>query len=293
MLNRLLTILRSPDGPRITEILKLIGSVLIIITVAAFFYDVTHPGTFAAVQADRYGCLGGQPPAGATLVFIDRTDPYSTQQITAVTSELRRISASIQPGELFTIASIGEDLPALIEFRACSPEKGDAFSLLESLRRPNVDWLDLKHQYEEKFEKPIQKLTSEMPLGLATAHSPIIQSISGVITQLGSQWDRVHKRRLTVISDLMENTQAFSHYRPSDNQRRFADARRQINYIRDTPLDLRGVAVTVFYVTGIPHDRDLQGLNHQRFWRDFIAFYGGDLVDWVVVPQGQLTIPSR
>lgn len=262
--------------------LKLMASVVIISAVYGFFYGVMHEAPFRP-SGDRYGCVAGQSPNGHTLVFVDRTDAYSASQVEAFRNEISRIEAAVKPGEMLTVARIDGELPALIDFRACSPEKGEIFGLAESLRR-NEDWLEIQRDYEQKFERPIQNLAAGMALNLTRPYSPIIQSLAGVMEQLGPQWSRVRQRKLTLISDLIENTRAFSQYDAGSNEKPFGQVRNEVPYIGGTALDLHGAAVTVLYLTGLPHDSGSQGMDHQRFWRDLVAFYGGEVVDWIVVP---------
>jgi hypothetical protein len=262
--------------------MKLMASIVIISAVCGFFLGVTREER-SEPNRDRYGCMAGQLPSGHTLVFVDRTDAYSASQIQAFRNEMSRIDASVKPGEMLTVASIGGEIPAVINFRACSPERGAVLGLIESLQR-NRDWLEIQREYEEKFQQPIQNLAEQMALNLTTPYSPIIQSMGGVMEQLGPQWSRVSRRKVTLISDLIENTRAFSQYDTSSNEKPFAQVRNDVPYIRESALDLRGAAVTVLYLTGLPDDSGLQGMGHQRFWRDLVAFYGGDLIDWIVVP---------
>jgi hypothetical protein len=262
--------------------LKLMVSLVIISAVCGFFLGVTREER-SEPNRDRYGCMAGQLPSGHTLVFVDRTDAYSASQIQAFRNEMSRIDATVKPGEMLTVASIGGEIPAVINFRACSPERGEVLGLIESLRR-NRDWLEIERDYEEEFQQPIQTLAGQMALDLTMPYSPIIQSMAGVMEQLGPQWGRVSRRKVTIISDLIENTQAFSQYDTSSNEKPFAQVRNDVPYIRESALDLSGAAVTVLCLTGIPHDSGLQGAEQQRFWRDLVAFYGGEVCDWIVVP---------
>jgi hypothetical protein len=262
--------------------LKLIGSIVMIASAGAFFYGVTHQGD-GPRRRDRYGCLADQPPAAHTFVVIDRTDAYSSAQAQSLRNELIRIGDAIEPGEMLTIATIGSDLPAAIAFRGCSPERGDVPGIVESLRR-DQDWLAVKREYEQSFLLPIHKLAEGIRLDQSSPHSPIIQSLAGVLQELGPSWSRAARRKVTLVSDLIENTRAFSQYDMGDSARSFGEVRANVPYIRDTALDLRGAAITVLYLTGMPSDRDRQGPAHQRFWMDLVGYYGGNLIDWVVVP---------
>jgi hypothetical protein len=188
--------------------------------------------------------------------------------------DLRRLS----------VASIRGELPATFIFSRCRPEGGTPFGILESLRRSNVDWLELKKQYEVTFERPVQALIAHMPLDTTTDRSPIIASIGDVIRRLGPHWTAAGNRRLVIFSDLLENTNEFSQYNAKGAAKTFAEAR-AIPYIRDARLDLANVGVTVFYLTGRPGSERLQTNTHERFWRDLIAWYGGRIVTWVPVPS--------
>jgi hypothetical protein len=262
--------------------LKLIAAMLVILAVGWFFWVVAHPEAPHA-DPDRYGCIIGRVPPGHTLIFVDRTDPFAESQVRAFKNEISRVEAAIEPGEMLTVASIGAELPPAVSFRACSPERGDALGLLDSLRQ-NRDWLQTRSEYEQSFQRPLETLAEGMALNRTASWSPIIQSMSAAMEQLGPSWSRVRKRRVILITDLMENTPAFSQYDRRDNGRRFAEVRQCVPYLHAATLDLHAAAVTVLYLTGLPHDSGLQGLEHQRFWRDLVAFYGGDVVDWLVVP---------
>jgi len=271
--------------------LKMVASIVIIAAVCGFFYGVMAHQEIAQANIDRYGCSVDHVPVTTNMVLIDRTDPYSTAQTRAFKNEISRIRAAVKPTELLVVASIGGELPAAINFRACSPQKGDVPGILDSLRE-NRDWVETQHEYEERFQQPIEALADEMPLNTSTPNSPIIQSVADVMEQLGPYWSRVPHRKITLITDGMENTAAFSQCDERNAKMRFSDVRIAVPYIRETPLDLRGVQVTMLYLTGFPHDKGLQGFEHQRFWRDLVAFYGGEVVDWVVVPNN-IDVASR
>jgi hypothetical protein len=263
--------------------LKLIASLLVIAAVCGFFYGATHQEVPPSNQY-RYGCVIGRVPPGHTLLFVDRTDPFTEPQVRAFRNEITRVEAAVKPGEMLTVVSIGAELPPAINFRACCPERGDALGFFDGLRQ-NRDWLQTRSEYEQSFQRPIETLADGMALNLTSSSSPIIQSMADAMEQLGPSWSRAPKRRAILITDLMENTPAFSQYDRRDNGRRFAEVRQCVPYIRESPLDLRDTAVTVLCLTGLPYDSGLQGIEHQRFWRDLIQFYGGEVVDWVVVPS--------
>jgi hypothetical protein len=80
----------------------------------------------------------------------------------------------------------------------------------------------------------------------------------------------------------MENTPAFSQY---GSLKTFSQARASVPYIRDLNLDLHNTVVTVYYLTGRPNNVPFQVKRHEKFWKDLIACYGGQIDEWVRVPM--------
>jgi hypothetical protein len=184
---------------------------------------------------------------------------------------------------MLTIASVGSSVPAQIVFSHCSPEKGVPFGFWESLRRSQDNWLQLKAEYQRKFQKPVAGLIESIALNKTTPHSPIIQTLADLLEELGPRWDGVAHKTIIIFSDLLENTPEFSQYDRTANGRSFAAVWHSVPYVRNTRLDLRNTEVKVFYLTGLA-DLRLQGSRHQAFWRNLIAYYGGRVTGWTPLP---------
>lgn len=203
----------------------------------------------------------------STVVLIDRTDPITSSQkryLMGYMEDLKRSFSLFEKVSIYPINSTsGKSLIPL--FECCNPGNPE---------EANV-WFENPEQVREKFESDFSgpfNEAFERSIADATAEtSPIIETIQGVISNHHLD-NRITRRRLILISDLLQNVPEYSHYRNGYSFNGFANS----IYAHRTGSNLFGVRVTIVYLWhpgASPEDVDA----HLLFWEKFIRQSGGDL----------------
>jgi hypothetical protein len=222
--------------------------------------------TNRAIEIDP---ASGCPRDGAvslTAVIIDGSDPIAPRQQAFLRNHLETIKAEIPRHGALAVYALGTDMQQLLDpvVLVCNPGRGrDVNPLTGSPLRTERLW-------EEAFHEPLQGVFDAMIDPDVEEISPIFESVQSVaISHFSHPAWRGKPRTLVLISDLLQFTPEFSHYRgPGD----FA-AFRQSAYYRRVRTDLRGVEVVVFYVPRATRN-NVQGERHLAFWRDYFLDQG-------------------
>lgn len=298
-----------------------LGYVVILIVaiclLAGLIYSYLWQGKPAT---DDIGCLVNDPPPEVIAIMIDRTDPISPRQAALIGNKLRAIKDGTQrvlnaegveekseplrewtEFRAYTVGPVSREvLP--IDFRACLPgNPKDVDITTESRRRAERVWAE----FNEKFER---YLTDIAPSS-SESQSPLIESIQsiGATTFSHPQFNSEPKtrKRLIIISDMLQNSDLFSHYRVwlncrtdiigaaeqcveksskkgetctmfggrrSESCERAVDTNLDYNYWKKRvgkrlKSEMRGVDVEVIYVGR--EGLDQQGSAHAEFWHAY------------------------
>lgn len=226
-----------------------------------------------------------QPVHAHRLVVVDNTDAYAPAQIEKFKQVMGDILKEANGGDMVSIATI-RALPPAPPFRLCSLDYPKSMTIGRLLEHPNENGLRQKVEFQRKFEQPIKKLVDEMPLNLTAPTSPIFETLKDVTERLGTHWSEAQERELIVFSDLMENVRPrYTQYAPKARNESFAAARQRATYLA-ARLDLKGVHLRVYYLTGFLDDRAYQGPSHQQFWRDLFEANQAARVEFIELPFG-------
>ena len=144
-----------------------------------------------------------------TAVVIDATDPLSSSQAKAISEEISSLRRELAVNEWVGIFVLNEDnltLPSP-EIALCNP--GD-----ESTANPLYENPDqVRRRFERKFRKPMEQAVERLAQLPLSPTSPILEMIRAVA--LDRSFDSTKERRLIIISDMLHNVPAYSHYRES------------------------------------------------------------------------------
>lgn len=106
--------------------------------------------------------------------------------------------------------------------------------------------------------------------------SPILETLQFMSrSQDVEEWGK--RKTLIIISDMLQHTDAFSHYR---GQRTYEDFQSRV--AKDVRADFRGWDIVVIYLRRYG-DRNLQRADHLEFWERYFHDAGGKVVQWVGV----------
>lgn len=248
------------------------GVILIVLVCAVF---VLLGGTYVykrqnhvAIHPETYCPVAG--PKGVTVLLIDRTDSFNAIQRAALSAEFQSLIASLKKYERLDLYTISPDNPVVLqpEFSLCNPGQGsDLNPLIANPERAMRRW-------SEAFDKPLDH-TLDAALEQTTAsRSPILESIQSIsITAYRDRLILGKPKRLIVVSDMLQHSDALSHYGQGANFTSFAASDRY----RQVQTDLSGVDIEVLYIHR-PTSRSRQGQSHVEFWQRFFHDQGGRLL---------------
>lgn len=206
-------------------------------------------------------------PAAQIVLLVDTTDPFTPTQRLAFAALLRELgSVHVKKGELLSVFVLGEAADPSSEpvFEMCNPGNGDHANRWTS----NPEKLRKRH--DERFARPLEAIVERLDATKPAQASPIMEMLQ-VVAINGFRRNGVSgRKRLIVVSDMMQNTASYSHYRGDNDFHRF----RELPYFQRVKTDLRTVSVELRYLM---HSPAIQNRKHAKFWEDYFREMGASL----------------
>ncbi len=206
-----------------------------------------------------------------TVLLVDRTDPFTDLHTRLFESAVERGSAALRRGERLSIF--------LIEARTSTPP-APILSLCKPDDGSDANWLYqnstlLRSAFEKQFAQPLTALVDRLHEPAQAPASPILETIRAV-SLLPSFREAQARRKLIVVSDLLENTARYSHYTTTPDYQSF----RRSPYGASLLPSLHGVEVELVY---LPNQRaqKRQGRAHLAFWQSYLTEAGARAVEVV------------
>lgn len=167
--------------------------------------------SFFALQPEPYDemtlCeLSDELPAH-TAIIIDKTDEYSEQQADLIAAVIRRSRDRLDVGERFTLFELDQfgQFDPRGEFSLCNPGRGDQVNAL--FRNPER----IEERFNEKFDRPLQTVLEDLVVPKEAPNSPVLEAMAR-LGQTEAFSDRAPQRRIVIISDMLQNSDAFTAY---------------------------------------------------------------------------------
>jgi hypothetical protein len=210
--------------------------------------------------------------AKETILILDATDPISSTQQILIDKEARKFFSNAITDERFSIYILDENHDRIAKtLSVCNPGDGSDKSALTSNKRR------LKNRWEEGFYSRLISEVKKLNLTSSASKSPIMEIIkhSSIDAMYHSP---AAKKKMIIISDLLQHTNVFSQYRTTQS---FNEVYKN-GLLRPLMPQLDGVEVEVLYLER-PNSSLQQGRSHVRFWEQFVDKAGGELsrVKWV------------
>ncbi|MBM3359649.1 MAG: hypothetical protein FJY54_18255 [Betaproteobacteria bacterium] len=242
----------------------LVALVLLAVMVIFVSYKAGEP----ELREEDFCPISG--PVSVTAVLIDGTDVLSAVQQASVQLELESVRTHVPQYARLEVYSIGSTDERLItpEFRKCNPlgPAGEQDKWTGNRKFAAAKW-------NQVFGAPLQAVFDRMIPGSEDSSSPIMQSIQSVaLTAFGRITDPTIEHNLIIVSDMLEHSEASSHYKGVPD---FEEFRSSPAYAK-VRAELDGVMVTILYVrrdTG----NNVQGAEHIAFWQRYFADQGAVL----------------
>jgi len=218
-------------------------------------------------------CRVTQSPASYHAVLIDRTDPYNETQRASIKKMLETWRAQIPTWSQVTVFAVSgvNETRLTPELSLCNPP-AEADRLIQNPER-------VKERWNAGFVLPLERRIDELIGAEALPHSPIMEMIQSVaisaFPEVSSSGVAREPRELVIISDMLHNTEEYSHYRDTTLSFR---AFRDTPYFQRIRADLRGVVITIFYARRDGDGAELrQGRDHVTFWEEYFMSMGATL----------------
>lgn len=253
------------------------GTILIVVAVCGI---IAMGGGYAYLRmgaegVDRASLCPERGRRGQIVVLVDNTDALSTAQREDLRNKLRELKTQVPKGHELSIFTVGEIREQLLnpQVQRCNPGMGEDVGSFSG--NPEL----AKRRWEKDFSRPFDEAIDRVTTAEAGApRSPIMESIQSVaITAFGRGQNDV-PRRLVIVSDMLQNTSEFSHYRKFPAFEQF----RGTEYYKKVKADLRGVTVTVILLR---RERVLADRTLIEFWQGYVADAGA-VLDSVKAVQG-------
>jgi hypothetical protein len=156
-------------------------------------------------------CIVSEEMPPHTAIIIDKTDSYSREQADLIALAIRRTQRGLEVGErltLFELDASGRFNPRG-EFSLCNPGRGTQVNPL--FRNPNL----IEERYKRLFETPLEAVVEDLIDPKEAPASPILESLAR-LSQTETFSEAVPRRRVVIISDMLQNSDIFSAYGGAD-----------------------------------------------------------------------------
>lgn len=194
-----------------------------------------------------------------TLVLIDTTDPLPLVTQTQVLQKLRDVVAEIPKNGLLELRLLSADpeQSRLAMKVKCNPGDGSDIDPVTG------DAEGAKRRWQTEYVQKVEEALRNSLAGSPQDFSPIMEAIQRIAAEhLTSSHDKSIPTRLVVVSDMIQHTDAYSHYRDGLEPETFsAMARNRL------ATDLAGASVEFWMVRRASQKIDPEQLGH--FWLEW------------------------
>lgn len=216
---------------------------------------------------DAYAlCKGSaQKAVATTTILIDATDTYSEDQRRRLQATIKDEAERLPVGGRLILLALNPDVPwEPTELAAlCNPGKAEEANPFFVTRSK------IEKRWQTEFGEPVARALTQAMDRPPAERSPIIISLAAVMAR--ADFDtRAAKRRLVIVSDLLEHTRAgYSQLRGGNLWALYQAS----SLPRSVQLDLRHVDVAVDYLKRGDF-ASVQGTAHIAFWQRLFEVAG-------------------
>lgn len=178
-------------------------------------------------------------PASVTVLLVDVTDPMTTAQKQDFRNQLNRLRGTIPRYGKLIVTKVDSSSNELLQpvIVRCNP--GTAEDVSDLTGNPKA----IQTAHEEKFIAPLDKAFDSLSRESSAERSPILESVQSVaLTELAKPELEKTPRKLVLVSDLLQNTEALSFYSGTPSAKELIDSKP----FRRVRTDLRGVEVELW-----------------------------------------------
>ena len=232
--------------------------------------------SFKGEEVDDRLCPKASGPAAGLAVLLDLTDSLNPVQHKRLRGLLDKRIADAEQGTLIAVGAVRADASEQdADFARCKPATGEHAN--ELYQNPRM----IEERYRKEFLDPFEAIVSAMLDSPAADRSPIMESLQALLVAAPGFVDASYPRRVIVVSDLVQNSGAFSFYRGDTWQRfvRSQDAQRLASR-------LQGVEVEICHIPRPGARVDKAAVDD--FWTNYFDQAGASRILVSTCPLGDL-----
>lgn len=264
----------SPNDKRAVVILTLISLFVVSVVSVVMYQRYSRPviGADNCVYTDKG--LSQRAATEQTVLLIDQSEALTDGHVRGVLKYVETYILSDElapPGSRVLMFGFSKD-----DF----PERGQGvpgFRPILDICKPRQEgnpFSDNNRKIRDKFVRSfLQPLKESLEKELSKdigQRSPILETLQFISrSQDVGAWDK--RKKLIVISDMLQHTQGFTHYRPPNT---YDDFKKRFS--AQVLADFRSWEVAILYLRRY-HDRHLQLPQHLEFWQRYFHDVGGKL----------------
>jgi len=210
-----------------------------------------------------------------TAILIDGTDSLGTSQVKVIVEEVNDLIRKLDLYEWVGLFILNEDNVTLAkpEIALCNP--GSAQQANPLTENPAYR----ENRFKREFKEPMEKAVLQLVHRPTQTTSPIFEMIYAISQH--KHFDSTKKRRLIMVSDMLQNVPQYSHYAGNMN---FEDWKKMDYAQQFLQLSMHGVEVHILYVQRLDRKhRRLQTRRHVQFWEDYFAEVGARVMRLVPI----------
>ncbi len=205
-------------------------------------------------------------PSSVTAILVDQTDPLTRIQKADLESKLMKVATGIEKFGQLSLHSVAQDAekPYRTHFVKCNPGSGENASSVTS--NPQLK----RRRWKDLFATPVAAVLGQLLNAAPARRSPLMESLQWLsVSYFAQHRSRGIPIKLIFASDLLQHSDAFSHYR----------ARMTFSSFKKSPeyglihTDLRGVSVHI-YLLRRSGRKAIQDNALIGFWKQYFESQG-------------------
>jgi len=272
------------------DLMGVMGIIAIFVIGGVGFYFLSS--MTKELELDDYGCPKENGPNAVTTIIFDKSETYTNDQVTDIKSSFRAWLSGKEPAikgrdinlEQFAVGNLIQlyvtDQGSLDIAQGLTPVAQQCIP--KDFKDANIYFENpafvekRQNQFLLKFNDAIDSLLEE-----SEGKSPILETLIRVSNSESFQMHSDKPRHMLIVSDMLQNSDKYSHYRSSQGTswEIFEDQMSDTIYVK---VRFNTLKVQIFYATRQnPRDRKLQTQELVDFWSKFFKNSGADVTDWI------------
>ena len=225
-------------------------------------------------------CSKECPPKNIVAIGVDASGGFDARQQAALMSSIRRAISTV-PGSEYASTGTGLSKGDRIDIYNLQAAADEAIAPLLSICFPGQeptsanDNAQLVRSYHNRFWQEVTQVISDGLKAEAVNQSPIAESIASIGDVAFRSADAMSSKYMIIVSDLLQNSPAFSVYRESPD---FSALKKRPEYVK-LRTDLGGAKVCMIRISRSDAlERARQTPRLLNFWAEYVADNLGEYV---------------